>query len=148
MKQVTVVDCILCEDIRQELGGKFSVMGIYNDDLIVPGDPVWPMVLRHYVFVRLRNFPNQGTMNVTVSSGEETIVEAKVDIQVTGNGDIVAVPLPMHLQLKQFAKLVTRLSFTDASNENLGQYECSLVIREPRQGDVNLPAHLIPPQSS
>ncbi|MBU2732065.1 DUF6941 family protein [Acidithiobacillus ferridurans] len=29
------VEAIWCDDIRQEIGGKFSLMGVYNDKLIV-----------------------------------------------------------------------------------------------------------------
>jgi hypothetical protein len=34
-----VANCIFCDDIRVEIGGKFSIMGIYGSDIIFPVAP-------------------------------------------------------------------------------------------------------------
>lgn len=34
-----VANCIFCDDIRLEMGGKFSLMGVYGSDMIFPAAP-------------------------------------------------------------------------------------------------------------
>jgi len=34
------IEVIYCDDIRQELGSKFSYMGVYGSDLVLPSFPV------------------------------------------------------------------------------------------------------------
>ena len=44
-----ITDFIICDDVRMEIGNKISIMGIYNDSIIlsVPGaETTWPVPLR------------------------------------------------------------------------------------------------------
>ena len=48
---------LICDDIRQEMGGKQSLMGLYNDAIIFEpspeGVPAWPKLMRLGFFTRL-----------------------------------------------------------------------------------------------
>jgi hypothetical protein len=39
---------IFCDDIRHELGGKLSYIGVYSGRLIVPDFPVPALTCRHW----------------------------------------------------------------------------------------------------
>ena len=38
MSEITT-QCIFCDDVRQEIGGKLSFMGVYDDKMLVPSFP-------------------------------------------------------------------------------------------------------------
>jgi hypothetical protein len=49
-----LLDFIICDDIRNELGNKVSLMGIYTGTYIIPGNIVkWPFPTRFGFFIRL-----------------------------------------------------------------------------------------------
>lgn len=52
-----ITNCIICEDIRQELGNKHSLMGVYDDSIIFKTTPdkinVWPKSKQLSFFIRL-----------------------------------------------------------------------------------------------
>lgn len=52
-----ITNCIICEDIRQELGNKHSLMGIYDDSIIfrTPPDQLnnWPKSKQLSFFIRI-----------------------------------------------------------------------------------------------
>jgi len=48
-----IVDFIYCDDIRQEILNKVTLVGIYNDKIVLPSDAKFPVKLRLGVYVRL-----------------------------------------------------------------------------------------------
>lgn len=42
---VSVVQCLFCDDIREEIGGKLSYMGVYADQMAVPTLPFTVLML-------------------------------------------------------------------------------------------------------
>lgn len=42
---VSVVQCLFCDDIREEVGGKLSYMGVYTDQMAVPTLPFTVLML-------------------------------------------------------------------------------------------------------
>jgi Family of unknown function (DUF6941) len=50
-----LIDFIICDDIRRELGNKVSIMGIYTEsiNISVPSDTKWPIAFRLGVYVRI-----------------------------------------------------------------------------------------------
>jgi len=76
----TVAEFILCEDIRSELHGKFSLMGVYGDDVFLfqQGGVSWPFQLKHAVYFRLRQLPPKNLkIRLEVRSGETTLFESE-----------------------------------------------------------------------
>ena len=53
-----ILDYIFCDDIRFEVSGKYSLIGLYQDSINIetknPATIQWPIGLRVGVFVRLR----------------------------------------------------------------------------------------------
>jgi len=53
-----LIDFIICDDIRTELGNKFSLMGIYEDainfNVSANESGKWPKVIRIGFFIRIK----------------------------------------------------------------------------------------------
>ena len=61
---------LLCDDIRQEMGGKTSLMGLYDHHIVVPQVPfVLPKVC-FYSDVQIPEGAKEGTFNVIASPFE------------------------------------------------------------------------------
>jgi len=54
-----LIDFIVCDDIRQEVGGKVTLVGVYEDRIMInapsPDAVRWPVQLRLGFFIRLLN---------------------------------------------------------------------------------------------
>ncbi|MCP4714554.1 MAG: hypothetical protein GY868_05500 [Deltaproteobacteria bacterium] len=75
-----IIDFIVCDDIRQEVGGKVTLVGVYADRLMVQApeeqDTTWPLRLKLGFFMRLYN--------------EDQAIEAdSFELEVLYNGDTV-----------------------------------------------------------
>ena len=79
MKLETVM---ICDDIRQELGGKQSLMGLYNDIILfepVPaGAQAWPKLMKLAFFIRLtldekESIPPGASFSFSYSRGDESV---------------------------------------------------------------------------
>lgn len=67
MKFAKEIFAILCDDIRQELGGKVSLMGIYGRDLVVPDIPF--MLPKLCLWISIKEIKNDlGQMKVVITS--------------------------------------------------------------------------------
>ena len=84
---------LICDDIRQEVGGKQSLMGLYNDAIIfeanLEGLPVWPKLMRLGFFIRLSFNENDKIQEGTIFSfsfrrGDESVEIAKGPLAVQG----------------------------------------------------------------
>lgn len=58
---------IFCEDIRHEINNKFSIIGTYNDKILIrtnePQKLIWPLHTRLGCWIRLINEPGDGNPN-------------------------------------------------------------------------------------
>ncbi len=66
-KHNLVANCLICDDIRFEMGGKYSINGIYGGDITVQG--IAPSLLPKLVFILQIFFPIEyqlGTMTFRI----------------------------------------------------------------------------------
>lgn len=72
-----VINAVICDDIRQEIGNKFSLMGIYVDRFIIetktPESLKWPLNIKLGIFVSFK-------------SEKETDFPKEFEFQVFDNG--------------------------------------------------------------
>lgn len=73
------LDTIVCDDIRQELGNKMSIMGVYGPALVVPGFPVLMPRLCFVMKARTSRDRPFERLNFLVSRDDEVIVQAELD---------------------------------------------------------------------
>lgn len=71
-------DAILCEDIRQELGNKVSLVGVLGRKIFLPPDATFPgRVPQLAVFTRWSGLTEGEKVSLGVESGQEVIVDPK-----------------------------------------------------------------------
>jgi len=75
-----LVDFIVCDDIRQEVGGKVTLVGVYEDRLMInvpnPDAMRWPAKLKLGFFIRLLNdgtAPAMDNFDLQVHCDKKTI---------------------------------------------------------------------------
>lgn len=100
---------IYCDDIRSEVGGKFSLMGVYNADIIFPSFPATLPKLCAHVTVK---FPwgEQPTksLRVVLFKGEDILSEINID---EDSLKPAAVPPPDPETSPEDRKLAVQFSF-------------------------------------
>jgi len=75
-----LIDFIVCDDIRQEIGGKVTLVGVYEDRIMIntPSREAirWPVQLKLGFFLRLLNddtAPDMDNFELQVTSNKKTI---------------------------------------------------------------------------
>jgi hypothetical protein len=75
-----LINFIICDDIRQEIGGKVTLVGVYEDRIMVnapsPDAVRWPVQLKLGFFIRLLNdgtAPDIDGFNLQVRCNEKII---------------------------------------------------------------------------
>lgn len=112
MEDVTV-SATYCDDIRNEVGGKISYMGVYNSDLLLSEFPAQLAKLCIQVLIQ---FPIETTAS-------------NITVKVTKNGESLAeIPLPEG-QLQAMRQVVLAADVdSDLENRKLG---CQLSLQFP-----------------
>lgn len=115
-----VKNILICEDIRQEIGNKLSVMGILGDALNV-GVPQnapkeIPLSLAFLITIEnddIKKDPRDFKVSITMQLGEKPL--AKIEAQVTSNGTerVFHLPVPrVGIQLVESTKLTIQTQIT------------------------------------
>ena len=81
-----VLDVIVCDEVRREMGNKLSLMGVYGDEMRLETTPDGPFALRLAVFVRAMleagdPFPDR--MDFVVHSGGQEIAQGGSTVAAT-----------------------------------------------------------------
>lgn len=91
---------IVCDDVRQEIGNKHSLIGIYQYSLLVPQFPVTLARLCFIINARTgSNDPFKQLAFKVLKDEEEAIAEAKVDLS--------KIVFPSHLSVSEDEGFVT-----------------------------------------
>ena len=68
-----------CDDFRQEIGNKFSLMGCYGTDLFVPKFPITLPKLCVFVYVRTPKENPFGTLTLSVMRGNQALATLRAN---------------------------------------------------------------------
>ena len=135
-----IAEFILCEDIREEVNGKVSLIGLYRDELsfLDGGDTRWPRALRHAVFIRVRHLPSE-RINITLKVEHEgtNLFEFGGPYEVTAaakKGE-VNVNANLAINVPGLGELLTRLSIENKKGEVLLEATRSLHIVQQKQAE-------------
>ncbi|MGJ0516007.1 MAG: hypothetical protein ACR65O_09720 [Methylomicrobium sp.] len=131
------LDFIIAEDIRFETGNKFSVMGIYNEEITLnlPDDTQWPVPFRFGVYIRLEledsdHIPNRFVLNV--DHNNTNIATMTGNIQIKKSVRIISLPLVLFpFPLQGYGNI--RFNFEIYDKDNLlssGIHEIEVVAHE------------------
>jgi hypothetical protein len=88
------MNVLYCDDIRNEIGGKLSFMGVYNADIAFPSFPAALQKLCAYVTLKFKreSLPKQ-SVHIVFRNDEVTLAELKID-EKTLSGAKVPEPDP------------------------------------------------------
>ena len=81
MPEPRAFHCLFCDDIRHEIGGKISLIGIYNQDIVFNASPpvTWPKLCIHLTIISsLNDFPEHIEISMHGPGHEEI---AKMEIK-------------------------------------------------------------------
>jgi hypothetical protein len=81
MNPTTTAFTLFCDDIRPEVGGKLSVMGIYQGFMGIPGAEI---VLPKFVAWNVLVFPGRWSSNdvqVQLLDGDQVLTDARVSME-------------------------------------------------------------------
>lgn len=88
--EVEILNTIVCEDVRQEISGKWSILGTFSGDIIVP---VLPTNIKLALYMESNvTKPYKGPMNLRMRLDNDVILEApgRMDSKV----GITVMPIP------------------------------------------------------
>jgi len=113
---------LFCEDIRLELGNKFSLMGVLGDTLgfVSTEENSWPKHVNLAVFVRLAPFggeviPDSVILNFDLNG--EAIGEVVGSFNVLNKNDVTNVPINLpRVPIKQTGNLNFHMKFLSGEN--------------------------------
>ena len=97
-----LVDFIICDDIRNELGNKHSLIGVYGESIQFKVPPVekgkWPKVLKIAFFIRIKlekdddiTKLNKFKLNVIFNEKIKTLAEGVLTIDLNSKGILLAI---------------------------------------------------------
>jgi hypothetical protein len=79
-----------CDDVRQEIGNKFSLMGCYGTDLYVPSFPITLPKLCVFVHVRTPREQPFGRLTLRLMRGGDVLSELEANPEKLNSGDTPA----------------------------------------------------------
>ena len=82
-----IVIAQFCDDVRQEVGNKFSLMGCYGTDLFVPAFPITLPKLCAFVHVRTDRGHPFGRLTLRLVRGDDVLSELVANPEKLHAGD-------------------------------------------------------------
>ncbi len=124
-----LIDFIFSDDIRHEIGGKVSIMGIYNDKLSfnLPNNVVWPFPFRLGIFIRVLvedsdQKPNRFSIKLSHNGNDLAGIDGDVK---SSDGKLGTIVLPVVLNpLPLPGPGLLQANIKIFSNENILLDEC------------------------
>ncbi|MFK5926427.1 MAG: hypothetical protein QM483_07350 [Desulfuromusa sp.] len=135
-----VLAFLICEDIRPEMGGKFSLMGILSENLNIfrSGDNPWPISINLAAYVKVKlNDKRPDKFTFRISMGDEIIIDI-ADNLVAPEGT-KTLNIPMSFQAVSISKPGS-LTFSfaiEANGEKQAEQTRRLEITANKQQKVN-----------
>lgn len=90
MKTVTkapgkFTNVILCEDVREETGGKRSLMGVFTGHVVVPHFPATIQLASFLQFDLEPDFTGELSFEVSIFQGDQNVAKGKLIANVAGH---------------------------------------------------------------
>ena len=141
-------DFIVCDDIRFELGNKFSLIGTYFSRILVGprGDEVrLPLMLKLGVLIRLVSddedvLPQEFRLRYNLNGKEAALVTGILEREVKDSQDLI-LPIVIHLPIAEFGKLSFDLEFSRNGEATLALkhfHSLDVILVSGKQAELNL----------
>jgi len=82
MKSRRVASCVFCDDVRAEIGNKFSLMGVYNTDILFPVPPpvaILKLAVVVWIISEIDDIPTKFTVRVVGPPDRTEIAKAEAE---------------------------------------------------------------------
>ncbi len=100
-----VLDFIICDDVRQEIGNKFTLVGIYDSDIKVqtkaPETLKWPLPMSLALYGRLQpeaREPGFDAFEIRILHEGKELAEIKGTVKMTPTDKTI----PIHIRMPNF----------------------------------------------
>ncbi|MDD2336122.1 MAG: hypothetical protein PHD01_06065 [Geobacteraceae bacterium] len=91
-----LLDFLIADDIRHELGNKFSIMGIFTDVFGLSQTPKWPLNIKVGVFIRLKvegKDKKPDSFKLVISHELKKVAEAVGNFTINDQTKTINIPL-------------------------------------------------------
>jgi len=87
---------LFCDDLRQELGGKLSAIGIYQGAMVLPGQELLLPKLVAWTAIDLPRAWPGGHVEVRLFDRDQLLAEAEFDVgEITSQGEHAVMNVPL-----------------------------------------------------
>lgn len=100
MNKIKIENAVLCEDARQELGGKFTLLGVGGSELNISELPAFIQIAIWIYGAAMAEGPFEGEMRVR-GADKDPLAKAGLKGEIGQNKKLVFVIGPMPLQIKK-----------------------------------------------
>jgi hypothetical protein len=122
---------LLCDDIRQEINGKYLILGLYTPDVVVPAVPTVLPSLSFLVVVE-SDVAGQFEFEVALKAGANRIAAAGGGVQLLNPG-VAVLPFKFGpIQLQVAGEYV--FSFESPQLDDPAEFEFKVIARPPVVG--------------
>lgn len=131
MKLAANTTFLVCDDVRQEINGKLSFIGVYSNDIIVYKLPTFlPILTVVVLFEKLeRTFKNlYVTIETPGSQPISIIAEAPPNTEVGKNANIVVRISPFKISEQG----IVRMEFSTSQSAKKNKFTKFITVRETR----------------
>lgn len=112
-----LLDFILCDSIRQEVSNKLTLVGIYNDQLVIQikkDQPFnWPAAINLFAYIRFlpqSSDPEFNSFSFALDNGTENVSIAKGEVSLEGNKPFI-INLQFALPIKGPGPILAKIKF-------------------------------------
>ena len=132
---------LICDDIRSEIGGKHSIIGLYDDRIIFNVTPdkkdSWPKQMKLGIFLKIdfeKSKPSYFKFSIKYNDNVKPLVEGiikKLPKEVKNNTLSLALVHP-NFNFENQGKLIFYFDFLDENNKIIETVtpECELIVEE------------------
>lgn len=116
-----VLDFIVCDDIRHEIGKKFSLMGVLTDSIqVVVAESGKPFLLRIGLFARVLLEANDlfpDSLRLTIRRGEEEVFSAASEIGGDGDKRRIDIVVKLEHRFSDFGEYTFEISLKSGDSQ-------------------------------
>ena len=118
---------LVCDDIRNEIGNKHSIIGVYDDRILFNVTPdkkgTWPKQMKLGIFAKIifeNEFPISFTFSMKYNYKDELLGEGFINLKETSQNKFVAAIVHNNFLFDQPGKIKFTFTFFDESKVKIG----------------------------
>lgn len=139
MKYARYAALILCDDVREEVGGKLSMMGIYHKDVVLPQ---MPMVLRSLcvcvILNAVKNIFSKCRFVLSLPGNKPLTVNLETEMEGKLGSDVIISSIIANIPVKSSGKAKIQFFFENDSRASLVRDFDVLLKTDPKRSQQQI----------